>query len=137
MHSYNNVAGLRHFRGAFFTAYPQRRGFAVAGRSGGPESPDSAARSVDLNVEVANFLAQGVAVEAQQIRRPDLIAPSRGQGRRPQRHLDFPEDAVVKPRRGHAVRKAGEMGGERDFDRAAKIVDAMLSATAGGDGGRR
>src|ERR1700729_4168444 len=64
---------------------------------------------VDLNVEVADLLAQGVAVEAEQVGGADLVATGRGQRRGQERHLDLLEDAVIEPRRRHAVRETGEV----------------------------
>src|ERR1700748_3108240 len=67
------------------------------------------AASVDLNVQVANLLAQRVAVEAQQVRRPDLIAPGRRERRRSQRLLDVLAYAVIETRRRHAIGETREM----------------------------
>jgi hypothetical protein len=98
MQSYNNVAELRHFRGAFCTRNAAAtRNCALRGSCRGAirgiwTQRGSAAGSVDLDVEVADLLAQGIAVEAEQIRRPDLVAPGCGQRRRQQRNLDFPQD---------------------------------------------
>src|ERR1700730_10735456 len=67
------------------------------------------AAPIDLNVEIADFLPQRVAVEAEQIGGADLVAARRRQRRRQQRHLDFLEDAVIEARRRHAVGKAGKV----------------------------
>jgi hypothetical protein len=80
MHSYHNVAKLRQIHGtpgpsesARYTVISARRKAMEALRP--PKS--SIATPVDLNVQIANLLPQRVAVEAQQIGRPDLIAPGR------------------------------------------------------------
>ncbi len=62
---YNNVAELRQIRGA-------KTRICYLG----------SAAAEDLDVEVADLLAKGVAVDAEQIRGADLIAAGRGQGRR-------------------------------------------------------
>src|SRR4051794_12346663 len=82
----------------------------------------SAAGPVDLDVEVADFLAQGVAVEAEQIRRPDLVAAGGGQRGGQQRHLDFAQDPMIQAGRRHAIGKARKMRRQVDFDGAAEIV---------------
>src|ERR1700736_4781512 len=46
----------------------------------GPESPQlSSTRPIDLDVEVADLLAQGIAVDAEEIGGADLVAARRGQ----------------------------------------------------------
>ncbi len=57
---YNNVAGLRHFRG-------ERQGLTAA--------------TVNLDVQVPDLLAQSVAINTQKVRRADLVA-ARGRQRR-------------------------------------------------------
>src|ERR1700694_2747221 len=68
-----------------------------------------AAAAVDLNVQIADFLPQRVAVEAEQVGRADLIAARRRQRRSEQRHLDFLEDAMIEAGRRHAVGEAREV----------------------------
>src|SRR5438270_982427 len=101
------------------------------------EDEKLAAAPIDLDIEVADLLPQRVAVQPQQVRRSDLVAPCRRQSCREQRHLDLLKDAVIKARRRHAVWEAGEMRGQIGFDRTAEIVDPVLHATAGAHGRRR
>ncbi len=49
-----------------------------------------------LEVEVANLLAQRIAVQAEDFRRFDLIAAGRGQRRRQQRRFEFAQHAVIE-----------------------------------------
>src|SRR6266404_510536 len=84
---------------------------------------------VNLNVQVANFLPQRVAVEAQKVGRANLVAPRRRQSRREQGYFDFLEYAVIEPGRRHAVRKAGKMRRQIGLDRAAEIIDPVVSAS--------
>ena len=59
----------------------------------------AAAGAVNLDLEVADLLAQGIAVDTQEIGGADLIA-SRGRKRRRQkRRLHFPQNAVIQARR--------------------------------------
>src|ERR1700683_3455227 len=64
---------------------------------------------IDLNVQVANLLAQRVPIETEQIGGADLVAPGRRQSGREQRHLDLLEDAVIEAGRRHTVWKTGKM----------------------------
>jgi len=63
MHSYHIVAELRQIRG-------------VPGAHPLPAKPlvPLAAAPVDLNVQIADLLAERIPVEPQEISRPDLIA---------------------------------------------------------------
>src|SRR6478672_820100 len=63
---YNNVAELRQFSGG---ACPPRIGEAAL--AAGPDH---------LDIQVADLLAQGVAVQPQQIGGPDLVTAGRGEG---------------------------------------------------------
>src|SRR5882724_1898486 len=67
------------------------------------------AASVNLDVEVANLLPQGVAVKAQQVGGANLIPPRRRQCRRQQGHFDFLEDPVIEARRRYPVRETRKM----------------------------
>src|ERR1700726_293379 len=61
------------------------------------------AASVNLNVQISDLLPQGIAVEAEQVGGPDLIAPGRRQCGGEQRHFDLLEDPVIEAGRRHAV----------------------------------
>src|SRR6266478_2280731 len=67
------------------------------------------AAPVNLDVEVANLLSQGVAVEAQQVSGANLVTPGRRQCRRQQGNLDFLEDTVIEARRRYPVRETRKM----------------------------
>src|SRR5581483_9151992 len=56
----------------------------------------SASAAVHLDIEVANFFAQGVAVDAEEIGGADLIAARRRQCRGEQRILHFAQDAMIE-----------------------------------------
>ena len=101
---YNNVAELRQIRGAktILLAF-------------------SAAPAKHLDVEIADFLPQSVAVETQEIGRPDLISAGGCQRGRQQRVLDFAQNTVIKPGWRQAVLEARKIGREVPFDRAAEI----------------
>ena len=50
----------------------------------------------NLDVEVAYFLAQGIAVDPQQVRGTDLIAARGREGRGQQRMLDLAQNAMIQ-----------------------------------------
>src|SRR5260370_40412518 len=99
MHFYNNVAELRHFRGAWAPAAPNAPGA-------------SAAAAEHLDVEVADFLAQCVAVDPEQVGGPDLIAARGRERHRQQRVLDLAQDAVVQTGRPQRIPEAREIGSQ-------------------------
>src|SRR5258708_30416496 len=53
------------------------------------------AAAVDLDIQVADLLAERIAVEAEQVGGADLVAPVRGPARREPLHLDFLQDPVI------------------------------------------
>src|SRR5262245_16569357 len=70
---YNNVAGLRQFRGA--------RSRAVADRQPGQKTAKRKALAVTaeyLDFQISDFLTQRVAIDPEQIGRADLVAASGG-----------------------------------------------------------
>src|SRR5882724_8526449 len=142
MHSYHNVAELRHFRGAPPLAPgSQSTNHVITGASESRTRNDGrnslAAAAVDLDIEVPDLLAQGVAVQTEQVGGADLIAAGGRERCGEQRYLNLLQDPVIEARRWHAVREAREVRGQIGLDRAAEIVDAGLNAAAGGYGGRR
>src|SRR5215204_1268868 len=79
----------------------------MARRCGASPSPlpgGSARAANDLEVEVADLLAQGVPIDAEELRRPDLVAAGGGERGADQRRLDLPQDPVIEPgRRQHVA----------------------------------
>src|SRR5439155_21473760 len=67
------------------------------------------ARADDLDVEIADLLPQRVAIDAQKVRGPDLIAARRRQRRGEQRLLHLTQDAVIETRRRQTVAELGEV----------------------------
>src|SRR3569833_1614127 len=63
----------------------------------------------DLDFEIFDLLAQGVAVDAEQVGGAYLVAARRGQRRRQQRMLDLAQDAMIEPGRRQTVFEAGEV----------------------------
>src|SRR5262249_369709 len=102
---YNNVAGLRQFRGA-----PSR---PVADRhhSNARIKNASAATAEDLNIEIADFLPQRIAIDPEQIRRPDLVAPRASPSHHGERMPDLAQDAVVKAGGRQSVAESREVRG--------------------------
>src|SRR5580700_56190 len=100
---YNNVARLRQFGGVIFCRSPV--GSKVPGV---PAAALSAAGAIDLDFQVADLLAQRIAIDAKEIGGADLVAAGCRQCRRQQRPFDLAKDAVIKARRRQAVVEAGE-----------------------------
>src|SRR4029453_12183669 len=82
------------------------------------ETPNLSAGAEYLDVEVADLLAERVAVDAQQIGGADLVATGRSEGCGEQRHLDLAQDAMIEARWRQAVREAGKVGRQIKLDRA-------------------
>src|ERR1700722_4784637 len=80
-------------------------------------STRSAAGADDLDFQVPDFLAQSVAVDAEQIGGADLVSPRCGERGGEQRVFDLAQDAVIKPGRRQSVAKAAEILGEMPLDR--------------------
>src|SRR5689334_11649978 len=99
-----------------------------AAQKRGISSPASAAAE-NLDVQVADFLAQGIAVDAQQVRGADLVAAGGGQGRGQQWMFDLTQDPVIETGGRQAVFKARKIIGQVSFNRGAEIfIRARLFA---------
>src|SRR4029078_8230241 len=81
---------------------------ALQANARGDRQPLTAA-SIDLNIEVADLLPQGIAVETEQIGRPDLVTAGGRQRGGQERQLDFPQNPMVEARRRDAVWEAREV----------------------------
>ena len=75
MHTYHNVAELRQFLGGQMRVSWSFKLFRTALRYLGPLG----AASVNLNIQIPNFLSERVAVQTQQIGSSDLVATGRRQ----------------------------------------------------------
>ena len=86
------------------------------------------AAAKDLNIEIADFLAQGVAVDAEQVSGADLVAAGRRQGGREQRVLHVTQNPVVEAGRRQAVVETGALGDKIQLDGggAALVRTALL-----------
>src|SRR5690242_14814987 len=73
-------------------------------------------RAEDLDIEITDLLAQGIAVEPQQGGSPDLIAARGRQGRHQQGSFEMLQHAVVQARRRQVAAVAGEMVGKVALD---------------------
>src|SRR5215470_11672986 len=89
---YNNVAELRQILGVTGSVWPLSAG------------------SEHLNLQVADLLAQSIAVDPQQVSGADLVAPGCRQGHGQQRMLNLPQDTVVEPRGRKALPEASKIG---------------------------
>src|SRR6476646_1219685 len=65
----------------------------------------SAAGADDLDVQIADLLAQRVAIDPEQVGGPNLVPTSRRQRGGQERLLDFAQDAVIEARRRQGVAK--------------------------------
>src|SRR5579864_2369357 len=85
-------------------------------------TPVLASRPINLNLQVADLLAQRIAIDAEQVGGADLIAAGGGQGSREQRAFDLAQNAVVQAGRRQTIVKAGEIARQIAFDGAREIV---------------
>src|SRR5262249_33661753 len=81
-----------------------------------PTKGASAAAAEDLNVEIADFLAQRVAIDPEQICRADLVAASGRKRHRQERMLDLPEHPVIEAGRRQSVAEAREIRRQMPLD---------------------
>ena len=79
-----------------------------------------------LDVEIADLLAQGVAVHPQQVGRADLIAARCRQSRRQQRVLDLAQNAVIEPGRRQTLAEISEVARKVALHRCG---DRVLAAS--------
>src|SRR5690606_61333 len=75
-----------------------------------------AGRLEDLDVEIPDPATQRVAVETEQLCRPDLVATRCSQRRSDERLLHLTDDSVVKPRRRELVSVTGKIAAEVALD---------------------
>src|SRR5262245_62961886 len=79
-------------------------------------------RADHLDPEIANFLAQSVAVKPQKVGRANLVSAGRHKRRRDQRQFDFLQDAAVEAGGRQLVAEAHEVVGKVTLDRLGKIA---------------
>src|SRR5690349_7048693 len=85
----------------------------------------SAASAKNLNIEVADFLSQRVAVETQQIGRTDLVATRSRQSGGEQRIFYLAQYPMIQARRRQSIFEPCEIGGKVSLDRAREVFFAM------------
>src|SRR6516162_1878164 len=97
----------------------QQRRKAIRSCRAGVVSPSnlSVAASIHVDVEVADLLAQGVAVDAQKIGGADLVAARGGERGGEKRPFHFAQDAVIEAGRRQAFVEFGKVVGEIALDR--------------------
>src|SRR5262245_46679294 len=108
MHESLGCAGLARFR-------PVSVALRASGYWG-RRSDSRGRRAEHLDVEVADFFTQRVAVEPEQRGSPDLIATRGGQGCHQQGPLNVLQNAVIEPRRRQFAPVAGEVPGQVALD---------------------
>src|SRR5262249_42112979 len=132
----NNVARLRHFSGTKSVGWASRGWVHQRGQNRSSAMPTrqasgagdfyparlAAAGAIDLNFEVADFLAQRVAVDPEEIGGADLIAAGGRERRRQQRPLDLAQDAMIEAGRRQGVVEAGEILRQIPLHRDREIV---------------
>src|SRR5262252_6808516 len=90
--------------------------------SNASHGPYSSARSDDLYVEVPDLFAQRVAIHAEEVSGPDLIAPSRRESRGQQRVLHLAKNSVIETRRGQIGVEAGEIARQVALNGRRQVV---------------
>ena len=88
----------------------------------------------DFQPQVPDLLAQGIAVEAQQLRRPDLVAAGGGQADGDQRPLHLLHDAVIDARRRQPVALGEEILGQILLHRRAPAIAVLVGIRREGPG---
>src|SRR6516165_6544598 len=78
----------------------------------------------DRNVQFADLLAQGVAIETEQMGGPDLITAGGAEGLDNQWPLNLAKHPIVEPSRRHAPLVGGEVVFDMTFDRAREPLRA-------------
>src|SRR6266849_517017 len=82
----------------------------------------SPAGTDDLYFQIPDFLAQRVAIDAQQIGGADLVAAGGGKRGREERIFDLPQDAMIEAGRRQAVADAAEIFVEITLDRGRQVL---------------
>src|SRR5215470_5309911 len=80
----------------------------------------SAAAAEYLNIEIADLLAQRVAVDAEQVGGADLVAAGGRERHRQERMLDLAQHPMIEPGRRQLVAEAREVGRQMPLDRGRK-----------------
>src|SRR5207247_4473932 len=81
----------------------------------------SAAAAEYLNLEVADLLAQRIAVDPEQIGSANLVAAGGRERHRQQRMLDLPQDAVIQTGRRQLVAETRKIGDERSEEHTSEL----------------
>src|SRR5687767_1353412 len=84
-----------------------------------------------LDPQFADLLAQGIAVQSQQLGGADLVPAGCGQGDGYERALDLADDTVVEPRRGQPFAIFREMLGQIAFDHGGERRLVVLGGRHG------
>src|SRR5215471_13287116 len=85
-----------------------------------PFAPFSPAAAEHLDIQIADLLAQRVAVDPEQIGGADLVAAGGGERHRQERMLDLPQNAVIEPGRRQLVAESGEVRRKMPLDRGGQ-----------------
>src|SRR6266704_383619 len=108
---YNNVAELRLFRGVIRLSVHKLSG------------PDGSAGGTDhLDLQLADLLALGVAIDAQEIGGADVVAARGGERGRQQRIFDLPQDPMIEAGRRQGAVEIGEIFAEVPLDGERKLL---------------
>src|SRR4029450_11858249 len=94
-----------------------------------------AAAAEDLDFEIADFLAQRIAIDSEEIRRADLIPASGCERPRQERMLDLPQHTMVEAGRRQAIAKAREIRRQVPFDGGRKALLRARRLRIGHHGG--
>src|SRR3954452_4967702 len=91
------------------------------------QTPASDTASHDVNFQLADLLAQRIAVQPKQLRRLDLVATGRAKRRADQWHLHLAQNALVQARRRQATAEFAKISREVALERPANILGLLLS----------
>src|SRR6266508_4742956 len=106
-----------------------------AGKPGcGRSALPSTAAAEYLDVEIADFLAQGIAVDPQQVGRPDLVPTGGCERYQQERVLDFAQYPVVEPGRRQFLAETREIGRQMPLDRGREALLGLRPVIVGNHG---
>src|ERR1035437_9001662 len=83
-------------------------------------NPPVSVAAENLNIKIADFLPQSIAIDAQQVGGADLVAAGGDKGRCQQGIFDLPQDPVIQAGGRQTVVEPGEIRGQMPFYRGAE-----------------
>src|SRR3989337_170945 len=102
----------------------------------GPTTRSGSRRPDHFEAQIADLLAQCVAVEAQEIGGADLVTPGRSERRGDQWRFDLAQHPGVEPGGRELLAEAHEIVGEKALDRLRQVAGGLGGVREGSPGSR-